>query len=113
MPFASTSRNYCEQESDDGAHILRLPLQKGKSVSGTNVRVCHQDIAPCHGVEQENHYQHHRRAHTSFQLDLSLEDEERSPSFDDDVELRRHRAISIASQTDCDGEGTADEERDD
>ena len=113
LPLASTSGDHCEQESDDDAHIVRLPLQKGKSVSGTNVRTCHQDIAPCHGVEQENHFQHHRRAHTSFQLDLSLEDEERSPSFDDDVELRRHRAISIASQTDCDGEGTADEERDD
>ena len=72
------------------------------------------NIAPSNVGEQESHNQHHRRAHTSFRLNLSLEDEERSPSFDDDMELqlRRHRAISIASQTDCD-EGDAAEERDD
>lgn len=114
LPLAPTSRSYCEQESDEDAHIVRLPLQKGKSMSGTNARACQQDIAPSHGGEHGNHYQHHRRAHTSFQLDLSLEDEERSPSFEDDMKLRRHRAISIASQTDCDGEGATDaEERDD
>ena len=117
LPLVSTSQDHYRRESDEGdegAHIVRLPLRKGKGVSGTNARACQQNIAPSHQGEQENHYQHHRRAHTSFQLDLSLEDEERSPSFDDDVELRRHRAISIASQTDCDGEGTADaEERDD
>ena len=46
------------------------------------------NIAPSNVGEQESHNQHHRRAHTSFRLNLSLEDEERSPSFDDDMELQ-------------------------
>ena len=112
LPTVSSLRTFCEAEIDESAHIVRLPLQKGKYASDTSTRECQQNVAPSNVGEQESHTQHHRRAHTSFRLDLSLEDEERSPSFDDGIELRRHRAISIASQTDCD-EGDAAEERDD
>ena len=36
VPLPSSSRTYCEAESDESAHIVRLPLQKGKYASGTS-----------------------------------------------------------------------------
>lgn len=62
---------------------------------------------------------HHRRAHASFHLDLSPEDEERLPSIEDGIDWSQVMdgaalAPSNASQIDCGVEGTGDaEERDD
>lgn len=79
---------------DDDALILRLPAEKRKATWSDN-----------HSAPNQ-----HRRAHSSFHIDLDLPSEERSPSLElerrQQAMLDRQSRLSLGSEADLDDEAS-------